>query len=273
MHNIGGDRELDEWAGIMEKWEWEMGNLLMKPHLSVGFKCALHSYFLAIIEYLISLIRLQKLTCRLTAKANGRDFWFLAKKTKQRPKAKAGGGTGAGTDRPKANVGCDPRRNDLKIQDWEQELNFLSAFMCQSRPPLSSNPLSPSLFLSLSATAIGIAYNDEQARPFGPFALLYYTRIIFKSQLGIPPPPYPFSPCRVKGLEKQFWKFIFINFNSLQKFCVFPLFLRHFYISDTDIAQRVQRVAAEGGEGGEGGVRHSWGPNNYFFRFGQLVPF
>lgn len=152
------------------------------------------------------------------------DFW-----PRKQSREKPGGGRvrdRAGTDRPKANVGCDPRRNDLKIQDWEQELNFLSAFMCQGRTPPLSSPLSLSPPLPLSATAIGNAYNDEQARPFGPFALLYYTRIIFKSQLGLPSPlpPYPFSACHVKGLEKQFWKFIFINFNSLQKFCVSPLF-------------------------------------------------
>lgn len=162
-------------------------------------------------------------------------------------------------------------RNDLKIQDWEQELNFLSAFMCQvSWAPSTLLPLSLPYPAACSSRLSRCAARQlamptmTSSKTLGPFALLYYTRIIFKSQLGSPSLP-PLGVYSWKGLEKQFWKFIFINFNSLQKFCVSPL--RHLCIGHGHSLARMWKRRQRGARG-TGGVA-----NNYFFRFGQLVPF
>lgn len=230
-----------------------------------------------------------QISSEIVCKANGRDFWLLAEKAnkdkakmkKPRPKTQEGtkekGVEGKGEGKRKR----DPTnrwlwplsRNDLKIQDWEQELNFLSAFMCQvSWAPSTLLPLplpSPAAtFSRLSRCAARqLAMPTMTSRTtLGPFALLYYTRIIFKSQLGCPPSS-PLGVYSWKGLEKQFWKFIFINFNSLQKFCVSPL--RHLCIGHGHSSAR----QGQRGGGEDWGTRGVVGANNYFFRFGQLVPF
>lgn len=228
-----------------------------------------------------------QISSEIVCKANGRDFWLLAEKAnkdkakmkKPRPKTQEGteekGVEGKGErKRDPTNRWLWPlSRNDLKIQDWEQELNFLSAFMCQvSWAPSTLLPLSlPSPAACSSrlsrCAARQLAMPTMTSRTtLGPFALLYYTRIIFKSQLGCPSPP-PLGVYSWKGLEKQFWKFIFINFNSLQKFCVSPL--RHLCIGHGHSSARMREKGQKGGWGT--GVW--WGANNYFFRFGQLVPF
>lgn len=226
-----------------------------------------------------------QISSEIVCKANGRDFWLLAEKAnkdkakmkKPRPKTQEGmeekgvEGKGKGKRDPTNRWLWPLSRNDLKIQDWEQELNFLSAFMCQvSWAPSTLLPLSlPSPAASASrlirCAARQLAMPTMTSRTtLGPFALLYYTRIIFKSQLGSPSLP-PLGVYSWKGLEKQFWKFIFINFNSLQKFCVSPL--RHLCIGHGHSSARM-RERGQRGAWGTGGVA-----NNYFFRFGQLVPF
>lgn len=137
-------------------------------------------------------------------------------------------------------------RNDLKIQDWEQELNFLSAFMCQvSWAPSTLLPLSlPSpaaAFSRLSRCAARqLAMPTMTSRTtLGPFALLYYTRIIFKSQLGYAPATPSFHPPLACTAERG-WKNNFENLFSLIlircKSFAFPLCA--ICVSDMDIAQR-----------------------------------
>lgn len=210
-----------------------------------------------------------QISSEIVCKANGRDFWLLAEKAnkdkakmkKPRPRTQEGTeekgvvGKGEGKRDPTNRWLWPLSRNDLKIQDWEQELNFLSAFMCQvSWAPSTLLPLSlPSPAACSSrlsrCAARQLAMPTMTSRTtLGPFALLYYTRIIFKSQLGYAPAtpllPPPLGVYSWKGLEKQFWKFIFINFNSLQKFCVSPLrhlCIGHGHSSARKKAQRVGR--------------------------------
>lgn len=103
--------------------------------------------------------------------------------------------------------------------------------MCQSRTPLST-PLSLSPPLPLSATAIGNAYNDEQARPFGPFALLYYTRIIFKSQLGLPPLSHrtPSPLAMLRGWKNNFENLFSLILIRCKSFAFPPFFAPFLYI-------------------------------------------
>lgn len=121
---------------------------------------------------------------------------------------------------------------------------------------------------SVGATAIGIAYNDEQDDPWSfRFALLHSNHFQESTWL-------PALPCLPLGVLKG-WKNNFENLFSLIlircKSFTFPLCA--ICISDMDIAQRVWENGGCERVMGRGEVRHSRGPNNYFFRFAQLVPF
>lgn len=198
-----------------------------------------------------------QISSEIVCKANGRDFWLLAEKAnkdkakmkKPRPKTQEGSeekgveGKGKGKRDPTNRWLWPLSRNDLKIQDWEQELNFLSAFMCQvswapSTLAPSFSPLPRGVLLStvsLCCTAIGNAYNDEKDDPWSfRFALLHSNH--FQESTWLPPPSPPPLAC----IAERGWKNNFENLFSLIlircKSFAFPLCA--ICVSDMDIAQR-----------------------------------
>lgn len=228
-----------------------------------------------------------QISSEIVCKANGRDFWLLAEKAnkdkakmkKPRPKTQKGGkrggwGEGVREAWPNQPVAVTPESKWPQNTRLRTRTKFLKCFHVPSQLgtqypcPLFLSPLP---FPAACSSRLSRCAARQLAMPtmtsrttLGPFALLYYTRIIFKSQLGSPSIP-PLGMYSWKGLEKQFWKFISLILIRCKSFA-FPLCA--ICVSDMDIAQQGGRSREGEGVWGTGGVA-----NNYFFRFGQLVPF